>query len=94
MPKKGQIKPNAKERTKRERAYDGSPARKKARVARNKARREAIRKGKARVGDGTAVDHVQPLSKGGSKDGKTRVTSRKASDKQGGKLSAAKRKKK
>lgn len=47
--------------------YDSSPARKKARAARNKARRELTREGKVRKGDGKDVDHKVPLSKGGSK---------------------------
>lgn len=37
------------------------------RVARNKARRKAIREGKASVGDGTEVNHKRMLDKGGSK---------------------------
>lgn len=37
--------------------YDSKPARVKARVSRNKARREMIREGKAKVGDGKDVDH-------------------------------------
>ena len=92
MAKKGQTKANAKARTVRERAYDGSAKRKKDRAARNKARRKAIREGRAKVGDNTAVDHIKPLSKGGSRDGATRVTSRKQSDRQGGKLGSKKRK--
>jgi hypothetical protein len=44
------------------------------RVERNKARRKAIREGKASKGDGTHVDHKTPLSKGGGNgDGNTRV---------------------
>ena len=44
------------------------------RVKRNKARREAIRRGQARTGDGTHVDHEAPLSKGGGNgEGNTRV---------------------
>jgi hypothetical protein len=38
------------------------------RVARNKARREAIRTGAAKKGDGTEVDHKRPLDKGGTND--------------------------
>jgi hypothetical protein len=94
MPKKGQFKKGAKKRTLRDRAYDGSSARKKARAERNRARRKAIREGRAKVGDGTVVDHKTPISKGGGKNSKTRVQSRKASDKQGGRMSAAKRKRK
>tara|TARA_R100000008_G_scaffold86587_1_gene80323 strand:- start:1890 stop:2138 length:249 start_codon:yes stop_codon:yes gene_type:complete len=48
------------------------------RVKRNKARREAIREGRASKGDGTHVDHEIPLSKGGGNgDGNTRVVSAK-----------------
>jgi len=36
------------------------------RVARNKARREAIRDGVVKKGDGKEIDHKQPLDKGGS----------------------------
>jgi hypothetical protein len=37
-------------------------------VLRNKARRQAIKDGKAKVGDGTSVEHKKPLSKGGTND--------------------------
>ena len=46
--------------------YDSSPARKKARAARNKARRQLMREGKVSKGDNRDVDHKKPLSKGGS----------------------------
>lgn len=45
---------------------DKHPERMKDRVARNKARREAIRNGSASKHDGTHVDHKKPLSEGGS----------------------------
>lgn len=35
-------------------------------VARHKARRQMIREGKVRVGDGKDVDHRRPLAQGGS----------------------------
>lgn len=38
------------------------------RVARNKARREAIKDGRVKKGDGKELDHKQPLDAGGSKD--------------------------
>lgn len=47
-------------------AYDSSPKRKKARAARNAARRTLTREGKVRKGDGKDVDHKKPLSKGGT----------------------------
>ena len=87
MAKKGEIKKNAKEATKKKRAYDASPARKKARAARNKARRQAIRDGRASKGDGKHVDHKKPLSQGGSTDkSNTRVISAKKNTKAGGKI--------
>jgi hypothetical protein len=47
------------------------------RVDRNRARREAIREGRAKVGDGTEVDHVKPLAAGGSSSkSNTRVVSK------------------
>lgn len=42
-----------------------SPQRKKFRAKRNAARRELIREGVVRKGDGKDVDHKVPLSKGG-----------------------------
>ena len=45
---------------------DKHPERMKDRVARNKARREAIREGKVKKGDNKQVDHITPLSEGGS----------------------------
>lgn len=54
--------------------YNKQPDEVDKRVARNRARRHAIADGKARVGDGTEVDHKVPLRKGGSTgDGNTRV---------------------
>lgn len=47
-------------------------------MANNKARREAIREGRASKGDGTHVDHKMPLDKGGSTaKSNTRVVSNK-----------------
>lgn len=52
---------------KKEYARDhASPEAKKDRAARNKARREAEAAGKVHKGDGKEVDHIKPLSKGGS----------------------------
>jgi hypothetical protein len=93
MAKKGEFKKNANERTKRERAYDGSPARKKARAARNKARRQAMRDGKVRKGDGKDVDHKKPLSKGGSTHkSNTRVRDAKSNRSAGGKMNKGRKK--
>jgi hypothetical protein len=46
--------------------YDGTPAVKKKRAARNKARRMLEREGLVKKGDGKDVDHKQALSKGGT----------------------------
>lgn len=42
------------------------PERVKERAARNKARKTLMREGLVRKGDGKDVDHVKPLSQGGS----------------------------
>lgn len=47
-------------------AYDSKPATKKARAARNKARRMLESEGVVHKGDGKDVDHKKPLSKGGT----------------------------
>lgn len=58
-----------------------APAEVDKRVARNKARRHAIAAGKVKVGDGKQVDHIKPLSKGGSaNDSNTRVVSTKKNE--------------
>ena len=50
----------------------------KNRAKRNKARRRAIREGRAKVGDGKHIDHKKPLSRGGSNTKRnTRVVSAK-----------------
>jgi len=60
-----------------DKAYQKSDKQKKNRAARNKARASAIKKGSVKLGDRKDVDHVKPLSKGGSKSTKnTRVISR------------------
>lgn len=51
---------------KQEEKYEDSPEQVKNRVARNKARRDAIKAGKVKKGDGKEIDHVIPLSKGGT----------------------------
>jgi len=58
--------------------YQKRPENVEKRVDRNRARRQAIAAGQARVGDGTEVDHKVPLDKGGSdKRSNTRVISAK-----------------
>lgn len=57
--------------------YHASEKVKKDRAARNKARREAIREGRVKRGDGKELDHKVPLSRGGSRStSNTRVVSR------------------
>lgn len=46
--------------------YDGTPAVKKKRAQRNKARRMLEREGVVHKGDGLDIDHKKPLSKGGA----------------------------
>ena len=56
--------------------YKSKPEQIERRVERNKARRRAIKAGKATVGDGTSVEHIKPLSKGGSSSPKnTKIVS-------------------
>lgn len=49
-----------------ENKYKSTPEQIHARVLRNKARREAISAGLVKKGDGKEIDHIKPLSKGGS----------------------------
>lgn len=58
--------PNYKRDYKQENKYKSTPEQISARVARNKARRQAMAKGLVHKGDGKEVDHIKPLSKGGS----------------------------
>lgn len=46
--------------------YQGTPEQIKKRAQRNKARAEMMKAGKVSKGDGQDVDHVRPLSKGGT----------------------------
>ena len=58
--------------------YNRRPEVQARRVQQNRARRHAIKAGKAKVGDGKDVDHKVMLAKGGSgEDSNTRVISRK-----------------
>lgn len=59
----------------------------KRRALRNKARRAAIKAGKAKKGDGKDIGHKRALSKGGSGSTKnTRVQSRKSNRSHGGRI--------
>jgi hypothetical protein len=57
---------NYKRNYSQENVYKSSPKQIALRVARNKARREAEEKGLVKKGDGKHVDHIRPLSKGGT----------------------------
>ena len=57
---------NGKRDYSQQRVYNATPAATAKRVANNSARAGAIKAGKAKVGDGKDVDHIKPLSKGGS----------------------------
>lgn len=48
------------------RQYHGKPAVKERRAMRNNVRREALREGRVHKGDGMVIDHIKPLTKGGS----------------------------
>lgn len=87
MPKKGQFKRGASADSVRQRKYNSQPEQKKNRAARNKARREAIREGRAKKGDNTDVDHVRELSAGGSRStSNTRVVKRSSNRRSGGRI--------
>lgn len=58
-------------------AYNARPEQVAKRVLNNAARREAIKDGRARVGDGKDVAHIKSLENGGTNaKGNTRVESR------------------
>jgi len=87
MPKKGELKKNAKADSVKQRKYNSSPQQKKNRAARNQARAEAKREGKVRKGDGKDVDHKRQLMEGGTNSkSNRRVTSASENRKRGGRL--------
>ena len=49
-----------------ENKYKAQPEQIRARVSRNRIRRHFIKLGLVHVGDGTEIDHIKPISKGGS----------------------------
>lgn len=51
---------------KKENVYKAQPEQVKMREERNKARQAALKAGTVHKGDGMDVDHIDPLSKGGS----------------------------
>ena len=79
MPKKGDLKSDAKPASKQKREYNSKKSSKVQRAARNKVRRQALKKGIVKKGDNKDIDHKTPLRKGGSKEtSNTRVRSSKA----------------
>ncbi len=63
MPRKGEN--DNRDYKKEYREYHGTEEQKKNRAKRNAARRQAIREGRAKKGDGTNVDHKKPIREGG-----------------------------
>lgn len=53
--------------------YQGKPEQIKNRAKRNAARAELAKQGKVSKGDGKDVDHIKPISKGGSNKKNLRV---------------------
>lgn len=76
-------------------AFHGKPEQVANRAARNKARSEAVKEGRVKKGDSSKhLDHVIPLSKGGSKStSNTRVVSATANRKKADKMPSKKGKK-
>ena len=72
MPRKGEN--DGRDYKKEYAEYHGSEEQKKKRAQRNAARREAIKDGRAKKGDGKDVDHKKPIREGGTNaKGNTRV---------------------
>lgn len=61
---------------KKEAAYENTPEQVRRRVARNRARRKALREGRVHKGDHLELDHVGFHRKGSLDDVPTRVVSR------------------
>jgi len=66
MAKKGETSSASSKRSKQQRAYNGTAEQKKKRAMRNKARRQALKKGTVSKGDNKEIDHKKPLRAGGS----------------------------
>lgn len=68
------------------RDYHGTPEQIANRSKRNQARAAKMKTGAVRKGDGKEVDHIKPLSKGGSNgQSNTRVVSRETNRRKGAK---------
>jgi len=73
--------PNYVRDSKQENKYKSKPDQIAKRVARNQGRRMAIEKGLVKKGDSKQVDHIKPLSKGGTnKASNLRVVSHTANE--------------
>lgn len=70
--------PKRKRNYAKETAYENRPEQVRRRVARNRARRKAIREGRVRKGDGKELDHVGHHRTGSLDNVPTRVVSRSA----------------
>lgn len=93
MAKKGETKANAKPASVQKRAYNSTDKSKKERAARNKVRRQALKKGTVTKGDKKDIDHKNPLRKGGSTEkSNTRVRSSKSNRADNGSYSGMTRK--
>lgn len=75
MPQKGAYSKTATADSIRQRKYNSKPSSKKDRASRNAARREAMKDGKVRKGDGKDIDHKNSNPRDNSK-GNTQVMDR------------------
>lgn len=83
MAMKGQKQSAAEKKAKAK--FQKKPSEVKKRVARNKARRHAIKDGRVKKGDGKDIDHKKKLSQGGSNSkSNTRVRSASANRRDNG----------
>jgi hypothetical protein len=73
MPKKKTTLPNTPGRQAAQKKYNAKPEQKKRRAQRNAARREMMKAGKVRKGDGKDVDHVRRSAKGGMNNSPTNL---------------------
>ena len=90
MPKKKK-KPDYKKLYKK---YHSSRKAKKERAMRNTARRRAKRKGLVKKGDGMEIDHIVPISKGGTNNPKNlRIVKRKTNRRKKDKMPKRRKKK-
>lgn len=53
--------------------YNAQPEQQDKRVANNRARREAIREGRPKVGDGKDIGHKKPMDAGGDRNAKSNL---------------------